>query len=230
MSPDLAMGRFFIAGDAAHIHSPFGGQGMNTGLHDVWNLAWKLDLYLRGHGNQALLDSYTVERLPVIKSVIETTDRMTRVMGSSGRLAQIAAERTLYPMVSRLAPFQHAFVQRLSELGISYEGSPLVEGPGQRWFEDSIRGGHGICSRFLLMLGGDCAPSTREAAKALCGAFRDVAELRMSSVPGVTLVRPDGYVAYSGSVAAAGAELRAVRSLLERQTQSRSTLSTGLVS
>ena len=47
----LRVGRIFIAGDAAHIHSPFGGQGMNTGLHDVWNLVWKLDLALRGHGN-----------------------------------------------------------------------------------------------------------------------------------------------------------------------------------
>ena len=66
----LRVGRIFIAGDAAHIHSPFGGQGMNTGLHDVWNLAWKLDLVLHGHGNEALLDSYSAERLPVIKQVI----------------------------------------------------------------------------------------------------------------------------------------------------------------
>src|SRR5271166_2412629 len=73
----LRSGRVFIAGDAAHIHSPFGGQGMNTGLHDIWNLAWKLDLFLRGHGNQQLLASYQAERLPVIKSVIETTDLMT---------------------------------------------------------------------------------------------------------------------------------------------------------
>ena len=54
----LRVGRMFLAGDAAHIHSPFGGQGMNTGLHDVWNLVWKLDLVLHGHGNERLLDSY----------------------------------------------------------------------------------------------------------------------------------------------------------------------------
>src|SRR5262249_38458208 len=69
----LRVGRIFLAGDAAHIHSPFGGQGMNTGLHDVWNLAWKLDLVLRGRGNERLLDSYSSERLPVIKQVIKTT-------------------------------------------------------------------------------------------------------------------------------------------------------------
>lgn len=215
----LGVGRIFIAGDAAHIHSPFGGQGMNTGLHDVWNLVWKLDLALRGHGNQLLLDSYTAERLPVIKSVIETTDRLTKVMGSSSTLVQLL-RNALIPMVSRVAPFQHAFVQRLSELGISYEGSPLVEGPGQRWFENSIRGGLGICSRFLLMLGADSAPSTQEAATALCSAFRGVVELRTSPCSGVTLVRPDGYVAYSGPVDAGGAALPAVRSLLERQTHS----------
>src|SRR5262249_37286890 len=58
----MRVGRMFVAGDAAHIHSPFGGQGMNTGLQDVWNLAWKLDLFLRGHGNEMLLDSYAAER------------------------------------------------------------------------------------------------------------------------------------------------------------------------
>jgi len=60
----LRVGRLFIAGDAAHIHSPFGGQGMNTGLHDVWNLAWKLDIALHGHGTEELLESYTAERRP----------------------------------------------------------------------------------------------------------------------------------------------------------------------
>jgi len=126
----LRNGRMFLAGDAAHIHSPFGGQGMNTGLHDIWNLAWKLDLFLRGHGNEQLLDSYSEERLPVIKSVIETTDQMTKVLGTPNKFAQLLREAVI-PMVSRLAPFQHAFVQRLSELGIAYHGSPIVEGARQ---------------------------------------------------------------------------------------------------
>ena len=113
---DLRAGRFFVAGDAAHIHSPFGGQGMNTGLGDVWNLAWKLDLALRGRGNERLLDSYTVERRPIIKDVIEMTDRLTRAMGTPNRFAQ-ALRDTIIPVLSRLTPFQHAFVNRLSGTG-----------------------------------------------------------------------------------------------------------------
>ena len=88
MSPQLRVGRMFIAGDAAHIHSPFGGQGMNTGLHDVWNLVWKLDLVLHGHGKDRLLESYGAERLPVIKQVIDTTHFLTMVMGTPNRFAQ----------------------------------------------------------------------------------------------------------------------------------------------
>jgi 2-polyprenyl-6-methoxyphenol hydroxylase-like FAD-dependent oxidoreductase len=83
--PHLRVGRIFVAGDAAHIHSPFGGQGMNTGLHDIWNLVWKLDLILRGHGNERLLDSYNTERLPVIRNVIEMTDRLTRIMATPNK-------------------------------------------------------------------------------------------------------------------------------------------------
>jgi 2-polyprenyl-6-methoxyphenol hydroxylase-like FAD-dependent oxidoreductase len=113
----LRVGGIFVAGDAAHIHSPFGGQGMNTGLHDIWNLVWKLDLILRGHGNERLLDSYNTERLPVIRNVIEMTDRLTRIMATPNKFAQ-ALRDTFIPMLSGLAPFQHAFVQRLSELGI----------------------------------------------------------------------------------------------------------------
>jgi len=208
----LRRGRFFIAGDAAHIHSPFGGQGMNTGLHDVWNLAWKLDLFLRGSGSETLLDSYEVERLPVIRSVIHTTDTLTRIMGTPNKFAQVLRDAFI-PMVSRLAPFQHAFVQRLSELGIGYRGSPIVEGPGERYFDDSIRGGNGIGSRFLLLIDENGA---RDAARRAFDDFQRVLELRPSTRPGITLVRPDGYIAYSADRAGAAA-LESVRSLLQKQ-------------
>src|SRR5262249_44448075 len=209
----------FIAGDAAHIHSPFGGQGMNTGLQDVWNLVWKLDLVLRGHGNEQLLESYSAERRPVIKQVVETTDLMTRVMGAPSKLAQ-ALRDAVIPMVSRLAPFQHAFVQRLSELGIAYRGSPIVEGPGARYFDDSLRRGTGIGSRFLLLIN-DAEAASGDAAKQLFEPFRNVLELRPSTRPGITLVRPDGH--WECSAGHTGiSELESVRSLLQRQvTQER---------
>jgi 2-polyprenyl-6-methoxyphenol hydroxylase-like FAD-dependent oxidoreductase len=212
----LRSGRIFIAGDAAHIHSPFGGQGMNVGLHDVWNLVWKLDLFLRGHGNQRLLDSYGAERLPVIKDVIETTDRLTKVLGTPNRLAQ-ALRDAVVPLVSRLGPFQHAFVERLSELGVAYPGSPIVEGPGQRYLDDSMRGGRGIQSRFLVMVD-EAEESARAAARQLGESFADLVDLRSSRTPGITLVRPDGYVAYATRGRRDAAALASLRSVLERQT------------
>ena len=215
----LRVGRMFIAGDAAHIHSPFGGQGMNTGLHDVWNLVWKLDLVLHGRGNDRLLESYSDERRPVIKHVIETTDILTKVMGTPNKFAQ-ALRNTIIPMVSRLAPFQHAFVQRLSELGVAYRGSPIVEGAGERYFDDSLRGGDRIRSRFLLLLNDDAVPSIKEAAKQLAGSLSDIVELRLGTCHNLTLVRPDGYVAYSAYNHDRIAALKSVRSVLERQTLS----------
>ena len=209
--------RIFIAGDAAHIHSPFGGQGMNIGLHDVWNLVWKLDLVLHGHGNDRLLESYSAERHPVIKDVIETTDFLTRAMGTPNRFAQ-ALRDTVIPMVSRLAPFQHAFVQRLSELGIAYRGSPIVEGAGKRYFDDSLRGGDGIRSRFLLVLDDSVDASIKQAAKQLAGSSSEVVELRWRPCHDITLVRPDGYIAYSAHSYHGIAAVKSVRSLLERQT------------
>jgi 2-polyprenyl-6-methoxyphenol hydroxylase-like FAD-dependent oxidoreductase len=214
----LRQGRVFIAGDAAHIHSPFGGQGMNTGLHDVWNLVWKLDLFFKGYGNEGLLASYSSERLPVIRNVIETTDLLTQVMGTPNKFAQ-AVRNTVIPMVSRLAPFQHAFVQRLSELGIAYRGSPIVEGPGKRYFDDSLRGGKGISSHFLLFLGAAAEASTKDAARGLAESFSDLVELRFAHNEGVMLVRPDGYIAYSSPRHDAAA-FAAIRSVLHRQTTS----------
>jgi 2-polyprenyl-6-methoxyphenol hydroxylase-like FAD-dependent oxidoreductase len=213
----LRVGRFFLAGDAAHIHSPFGGQGMNTGLHDVWNLAWKLDLVLRDRGREPLLDSYSAERLPVIRQVIETTDWLTRIMATPSTLAQ-AVRDAVIPMVSRLTPFQHAFVTRLSELGIAYRGSPIVEGPGQRYLDDSMRGGQGILHRFLLVLD-EAAPSpTQIAANQLVRDWPDVVELRRGRHAGLTLVRPDGYAAFATRRAGPAAVARA-RAMLELQAR-----------
>jgi 2-polyprenyl-6-methoxyphenol hydroxylase-like FAD-dependent oxidoreductase len=214
----LRVGRCFIAGDAAHIHSPYGGQGMNTGLHDVWNLVWKLDLVLHGLGNEQLLDSYAAERLPVIERVIETTHTLTRVMSTPNRWAQ-ALRDAVIPMISRLAPFQHAFVARLSELGIAYGGSPIVDGSGERYFDDSLRGGDGIRSRFLLMCDDRAGSATHDSLRQLVRSLPEVVELRIGDHAGITLVRPDGYIAYAAQSPNARAAVKSIRALLERQTQ-----------
>jgi hypothetical protein len=161
-----------------------------------------------------MLDSYTAERRPVIKSVIETTDFMTKALGTPNKLAQ-ALRDTVIPMVSRLSPFQHAFVERLSELGIAYSGSPIVEGAGKRYFDDSVRGGK-LLHRFVLMVGGDGDQSVQAAAKQLADSMSDVVELKFNGGNGMTLVRPDGYIAYSAHTTDQSA-LDSVRSLLQRQ-------------
>jgi 2-polyprenyl-6-methoxyphenol hydroxylase-like FAD-dependent oxidoreductase len=210
----LRVGRMFIAGDAAHIHSPFGGQGMNTGLHDAWNLVWKLDLALRGRGNETLLGSYEAERLPVIRHVIETTHRLTKAMGTRTGSRRPCATR--HPVVSRLPPFQHAFVQTLS-------GSDrLSRKPDRRRVRRALlRRRAARRSRhpepFLLVVGDAADPATLQAAGRLAEALSDVVELRPGSGGWIRLVRPDGYVALAAHDTD-GSSVDAVRSLLDRQT------------
>jgi 2-polyprenyl-6-methoxyphenol hydroxylase-like FAD-dependent oxidoreductase len=122
-------GRAFIAGDAAHIHSPAGGQGMNTGIQDAFNLAWKLALVLRGECNEQLLESYEAERRPVGRALLRYTDRLFSF--ATTRQSGIAAIRTW--VMPRVVPFAagEAWRRRLafrfiSQLGLNYEGSPIV--------------------------------------------------------------------------------------------------------
>jgi 2-polyprenyl-6-methoxyphenol hydroxylase-like FAD-dependent oxidoreductase len=133
-------GNVFLAGDAAHIHSPVGAQGMNTGIQDAWNLGWKLGLVTRGLADDRLLDSYEAERWPVGQFLLRYTDRLfstfTRAM--SGRPLATWARRVVAPhVVPHL--FGSDWVRRtafafVSELGIRYRKSPaVVEGePRQR--------------------------------------------------------------------------------------------------
>jgi 2-polyprenyl-6-methoxyphenol hydroxylase-like FAD-dependent oxidoreductase len=205
----MSTGRMFVAGDAAHIHSPFGGQGMNTGLADAWNLGWKLNFAARGKAGDLLLPSYTRERSPIVKGVIEATHFLTTVLGASNPLTE-GLRDVFVPVVTHLPQVQHAFVERLSGLGNSYKGSPIVDGSGRRYFDDSLRGGRGIGRRFILM-----TPAANGAAQAasneLAERFSDVLEMRTYDGHALLLLRPDGYVAYE-----AGANIAAAVSTVER--------------
>ncbi|HYU70956.1 MAG TPA: FAD-dependent monooxygenase, partial [Burkholderiales bacterium] len=120
--------RCFLLGDAAHVHSPAGGQGMNTGLQDAYNLAWKLALVVEGHADTALLDTYEQERIPVAQRLLRTTDRAFNLVVSDRWIAGLFRTRIL----ARIAAFAMRFkrVQTLafrtiSQTGIAYRESPL---------------------------------------------------------------------------------------------------------
>jgi 3-(3-hydroxy-phenyl)propionate hydroxylase len=121
----LRDGRVFLAGDAAHIHSPAGGQGMNTGMQDAVNLAWKLALVHRGVA-PLLLDSYERERFPVERGVLRQTDFLIHLVGAHGGMAAVLRDH-LAPMVSRLDIVQRTAGRLVSEIAIRYNGSQIVE-------------------------------------------------------------------------------------------------------
>ena len=118
--------RVFLAGDAAHIHSPAGGQGMNTGIQDAVNLAWKLALVCHGRSDPSLLDSYQAERYPVERSVLRQTDLVFRIAGAGGGLGAFTREH-IVPLIGNLKFIQHEAARLVSEIDIEYEHSPIVE-------------------------------------------------------------------------------------------------------
>lgn len=122
-------GNVFIAGDAAHLHSPAGGQGMNTGIQDAINLAWKLALCTSGKAQDSLLDSYGQERIPVAHSVISLTDRMTAVGTLRNPLLQ-KMRNTALPFLMSWGVIHHGLANELAELKLNYRGSNIVEGQG----------------------------------------------------------------------------------------------------
>jgi 2-polyprenyl-6-methoxyphenol hydroxylase-like FAD-dependent oxidoreductase len=125
-------GRIFLAGDAAHIHSPVGAQGMNTGIQDAWNLGWKLATVIQGRANEQLLDSYHAERWPVGRSLLRATDRLFGAFAESVSgsrvfmlLRRVMVRGVIAPALSRPRVRAVAF-HFVSQLGIRYRTSPAV--------------------------------------------------------------------------------------------------------
>ncbi len=121
---DYSRGRVFLAGDAAHIHSPAGGQGMNTGMQDAYNLGWKLGLVNRGRAAATLLESYNVERGAVGTAVLQRAGAMTRAATLQGPVAQGLRNRIVSILLS-FGIVQQRMTRMLSEIDINYRGSPL---------------------------------------------------------------------------------------------------------
>jgi 2-polyprenyl-6-methoxyphenol hydroxylase-like FAD-dependent oxidoreductase len=123
-------GRCFLLGDAAHIHSPVGAQGMNTGLQDAYNLAWKLALVVSGRAGEPLLNSFAAEREPVAERLLQTTDRGFAFIvsdGWSGRLLRTRVLARVAALAMRFDPARKLAFRTISQTGIQYRASPLSQ-------------------------------------------------------------------------------------------------------
>lgn len=134
------VGRVFLLGDASHIHSPAGGQGMNTGMQDAFNLGWKLKLLTSGQGDaETIAESYFEERHAVAEEVVEETSNLLHFGVKNHPLIR-AAKRLVLPLVSKLDAVKKNAAHHLSELGICYQTSGLVEPMTQKSSNDLLPG------------------------------------------------------------------------------------------
>jgi 2-polyprenyl-6-methoxyphenol hydroxylase-like FAD-dependent oxidoreductase len=222
-------GRAFLAGDAAHVHSPAGGQGMNTGMQDAFNLAWKLALVAKGLCPDKLLDSYSSERSYVGDQVLKAAGRLTEVGTLSNPVAQ-AIRNMASQLLLGLTPVQHALADTMSEVSIGYPNSPLngvslaanlEPTAGQRVLpvDGETPFGSGATPRFALLAQQGTAVDHLLARHA---AILEPTPRDPPSPEAAWLIRPDGYVA---SVAPQGheAELEAYLDRLITEHQARPT-------
>jgi 2-polyprenyl-6-methoxyphenol hydroxylase-like FAD-dependent oxidoreductase len=136
--PRYRDGQVFLAGDAAHVHSPAGAQGMNTGIQDAYNLAWKLALVERGIADASMLDSYQAERHPVGVRLLKTTDRLFSVIAGHNPISRTARGKVAPHLAGRVLTRQSVrskFVGMLVQLRLRYPDSPLSSEDGSGWQE-----------------------------------------------------------------------------------------------
>lgn len=230
----LRVGRLILGGDAAHIHSPAGAQGMNTGMQDMFNLGWKLARLVRGEAPMALLDTYEAERLPVIRDVLFGTEKLTDGMASTNPVRRALVDHVGPWLGSREIVQEHA-TARMSQVAVAYPDSPLSE---KRGAHGALRAGDRLPDVDLRRAAGEgwrearaqdlLDPSdftvlftSQDAARisglpfgrsfavrapAACG--KDFHRLFGTS-PQALLVRPDGYVALICPAEKAASRLRA---------------------
>jgi hypothetical protein len=208
-------GRAFILGDAAHIHSPAGGQGMNTGIGDATNLGWKIADTLRGNKDPEILDSFEEERIGFARALVATTDRLfTSIVrgGTIGEFTRQIVAPIVFTVGTRFPLARHAFFRTLSQTAVSYAGSMLSAGHA-----GTVRGGDrlpwvGACDNFASLRSLDWqihvygSPSAGVAT--LCErtgvalhvfAWSDAARAAGFARDAAYLVRPDGYVALAAA-------------------------------
>lgn len=210
------LGRILLAGDAAHIQSPTGGQGQNTGLGDAENLAWKLSLVALGRADPRLLDTYEGERRPLARSVLGATSTAVDIMLPDRRWKRMIRDHLVLPAM-RLRAVQRRVWLAASQLGVSYRGGPLAARsfrprvrprPGERVPDlqcltaEGVQGTvhEAVKGRWVVLAGShDVAREHAEAAA------RHLGEQLVTTVRptrgrwrDVVLMRPDGHVAWRG--------------------------------
>jgi 2-polyprenyl-6-methoxyphenol hydroxylase-like FAD-dependent oxidoreductase len=209
-------GRAFLLGDAAHIHSPVGGQGLNAGIGDAVNLAWKLAAVLRGRAEASLLDSYEPERIAFARKLVATTDRIFAGVTSSkisDRLVRLNIVPFLMPRLFKFAPVRHSLFRAISQAAVNYRGSSLSAGRA-----GSVHGGdrlpwvkadlNGFADNFAPLTSldwqvhvyGNAAPKIQaacDARKLALHIFHWQPEMGRAGLRrnAIYLLRPDGYVA-----------------------------------
>ena len=203
---DYRWGRVFLAGDAAHVHSPAGGQGMNTGMQDAFNLAWKLALVVRKTCHEHLLDTYSPERSKVGDEVLKGAERLTAVGTMRNPVAQTVRNLVGHLMLG-LAPVQREFADTMTEVSVGYPDSPLNgpklqsragPKPGERVIAvgDQVPVGSGGTPLFALFA--EPTAATTDLIRRFEG-FLDTDMRPPFRTGGIWLVRPDGYVACSSN-------------------------------
>ena len=214
-------GRAFLAGDAAHIHSPVGGQGMNTGIGDAINLAWKLGAVVRSRADERLLDTYEPERIAFARRLVASTDRAFQFVTSDGPIARFVRLHVvprILPWVFRSTALRRTMFRVVSQTMINYRNSALSTGTagtvraGDRlpWVElnaDSRPGG----DNYALLTSLDWQVHVYGVAPAAVGAacrakgltlhafrWQDAMAAAGFQRNAIYLVRPDGYVGFAG--------------------------------
>ena len=151
MVSQLQVGRIFLGGDSAHIHSPAGAQGMNTGIQDMINLAWKLAFVINGQANRKLLDTYGDDRIPVIRSVLTKTEALTGVIGIENQVFRSVFSH-LAPWIVGTQFIQENSTERMSQISLNYRDSPLSV---SHHASGTLRAGDRVPNLSVRVTGGD---------------------------------------------------------------------------